>query len=77
MSVVVLRRNRETFLRAKGRRGRNPAEDYTEASGSRNNRSNGDELLQNGELHKHSHLSDVDVAYPAGVFCEHFVVRAG
>lgn len=49
MSVVVLRRNRETFLRAKGRRGRNPAEDYTEASGSRNNRSNGDELLQNGQ----------------------------
>lgn len=48
--MVVLGRNRETFLLVKGSRGKNSAHDCTQASGFRNSRSWGP-LLQNGEFH--------------------------
>lgn len=74
---VVLGKNRETFLLLNGSREKNPADDNMETSGSRNNRSYGLRLLQNGELCEHSHLSVVDSEYPAGMCCEHFLVEAG
>lgn len=74
---VVLRRNRETFLLLNGNGGKNPADDNMGTSGSRNNRSYRPQLLQNGELCEHSHLSVVDSDYPADIFCELFLMEAG
>lgn len=74
---VVLRRNREIFLLFKRSRGKNPAADNIGISGSRNNRFYGTQLLQNGELCEHCHLSVVGSKYPADVVGEHFLVEAG
>lgn len=72
--VMVVLTRLEPFLLVKGSRGKNPAEDSTGAPGSRNNKSSGVQLLQNGELHKQSHFSDTKMAYPEDVFCEPVLV---